>query len=244
MLVAAAVVIVLISLVIAGLAKARSLATSTHCLANCRSSAQILQLYASDFKNIYPYLAQRRQFEDAFINGVSLRYDTQVFHWPAAARMYLRAATPDPVQICPSLLAELRSAGQLPADTQYSEPSSYWMSYSTIASPAVWRSPPPAHITDELRAVRSDEVLFPSLKGLLVEVRVLHARGSALAPPSLLTTPDDRSLPPLVVALSDGAARQTARANLTDPWPSPPPGWYRAPVLSTLDGASGRDFAP
>lgn len=123
---------------------------------------------------------------------------------------------------------------------EYTLTAHYWLSYSVLSDPAMWRSE--GDLRDErlLRAVRIHEVRFPSSKGVLLEATATHLRPRGEGAPSIL---DASSGPvPFVVSFADGRVASVKRSTMLEPvtdngiLPR-----YAAPVQATRDGVRGRD---
>lgn len=215
---------------------------------NLRSSYQGVSQYTIDHDDMFPMFA-RRQILGAFENGgTSLSYFYQSIHWPMVVRPYLSDMPLDEVQVCPGgplYKATFGSSAYTEYLRQYPPtftlPSDYWLSYTLFTAPEMWR--PDGNVFDEsqLRPIRIAEVTYPSGKGAMVEPTAYHLSRSRFSAPTLIA--EHRLQGPYAIAFVDGHVR----ANQLDALSPGVRGngllakYAMAPVLSTVDGARGRD---
>lgn len=160
-----ALVGILASLIAPSLSGVRDRATSTASMANLGSHARVFQSYATDYQDTWPcfvYPEATRSVircESADI-AVEVMYFTGTEYWNVA-------------------LADAYYAGdwrgrsfQSPRFTvgEGSRPLHYQMACGLIADPAFFEPERRVYSSRQLRATRVSEVLYPSLKGILVEI--------------------------------------------------------------------------
>lgn len=248
LLVTIAVIAILLAVSLPALGHVRRVAQRVACEANIRSCSQALTCYARDHDDSLPMFAERRLL-DAFTNGgYTLSYFYQSIHWSMVVRDYLTDRPLDEAQLCPSGPA-FRTAfagsgsyttylSDYPAS--YTQPSDYWLGYTMFTAPDMWMPGGPIDNERLLRPVRFSEILFPSLKGVLVEPRTWHIADRRGEHPSLIDGSGAQG--PFAIAFADGSVASLRRSSLV-------PGYedngilpqYAAPVLATPFGARGRD---
>lgn len=196
-------------------------------LANMRTHAQTLVVYAGDYDGSFPEFVT----PDADISVV--RGCDQALEIP-----YFHAAYAWPIALCEGYYDGVShgAAFSHPMPSQLGI-TSYLMSSSLLATPAYWnvetRSGP-----EQWGVGRLDAVTFPSAKALFVEwhpKRGLPIRGPTMS--------DD----PVALSFADGSAERLQAGSLTEPYPNGDGPWEGRwlPVgvygMHTIDGWLGRD---
>lgn len=237
LLVCLAVVALLLAIAIPVLGAARQSAVEAKCVSNIRSSGAAIQMYLGTYRDTFPYLARERRLRNAFVNPpLELDYVSQSGYWPMAAGAMLSVPRAAPETMCPKAM----EPGPMMAFPTFVPFSSYGMSYGLFSDASLWRVPSASSSEATLRPVRLVEVRFPAEKGLLIETLAWHAvRGGTL--PTVLD--EERAADArFSVAFVDGSAGGSRRGELRPGGPTPEREWRRpAPVLTTVDGAAGRD---
>lgn len=197
---------------------------------------------------MFPYFGHPTA-DPSFVNGgFGLTFFYQVHHWPFAAGGYLPGHRRlSPVQVCPGgtvyrgafrgSFVEFTSS--MPSSYIYS--SGYWMSAALITDPRLWSSDRTGNDPLLRRAVRVDEVLHPSNKGMLVEPYVSHLGIEDVGAPASISifSPEGRGRSYTTIMVDQSGARI--------PYVNFRPGRRvsgdeGAPVLNTVDGAHGVDL--
>lgn len=251
LLVAVSILAVLIALALVGLGRARAAGLRTQCLANARSCAQAMIIYAVDYSDSFPNSADFSGGRVVFRNGgISLPYWTLTGAWTVPMRGYLGESPLAPQQFCPASYETriLKSGGieeylaRYPPG--YIPPSVYWMSYSMISDPRMWASPPPPFQMAFARVVRHSEVAHPALKGLMIECIPRHLlREEPYGRPVVAIWTPQGANQATTVVMADGSTRSIAPSRLEPPQaPALQPFVPVAPVLATRDGVLGTDL--
>lgn len=234
------VVIVIISIVLAivipVLAAARERGRAVANTSMLRQAGAALAMYAGDFSDHFPYLATPGEPEATIRMGEVVVRDG---YFSAQTKYWTALIAPDYLDAAPETLA-LSDRRQGPALGTQSEglyTSRYWLTHTAVAKPAWWEDGaggvPELNLAD-LRGMRFADVVYPSEKGLLLDVKAGVFEG---APDS----PD----PNAYIGIMDGSARGEHWERLleaeryVDQRPYGAVGW---PVLSTRSGLAGKDF--
>lgn len=224
LIVCVAVIAVLMSLSLPGLARSRGSASAAATLAKMRHHASVFAAYAGDHQDLMPRYTDpygKSRVGEA-PDQVSVGYFGGFRLWQLAmARQYYGESPFSDTFFVPTGDPERRVA--------------FWYAAAFIADPAFWneytrRGP------SQWRATRVGEVLYPSQKGLLITEREVLRGGR------------DGEAGLYGLTLSDASARMTTMRSLAAPYPGGegswpgselgPPGY---PVMHTRDGVRGRD---
>ncbi|MBX3377114.1 MAG: type II secretion system protein [Phycisphaeraceae bacterium] len=236
LLVVIAILGIVVALALPALSRARTSARDARDLSTVRHLSSLIANYAADHADCFPYFQTPGDPFGPMVlpPGFSLGPGRSYFmggsvYWPNILR---------DAYIPPAFAAHLATEGDVtgsnltegyPADTIRSR---FLLTHTVFAAPRFWRDDlPPLHHA-MLRPVRTSEVLFPSLKGLMLD----------LSPPPTSSRPLDRSWYPDVGRM-DGSAG-IVRWDLLDHRRivRRPYGAWPWPILSSRDGVHGRDF--
>ncbi|MCC6661559.1 MAG: prepilin-type N-terminal cleavage/methylation domain-containing protein [Phycisphaerales bacterium] len=198
-------------------------------LANLRGHVQIMEMYAGDFADQFPYTTDPRATytvrRHPLYRPIEIVYfeGDNSWHWPLLDGYYTSAASPS--------FASTKDPSTLFTDYCYSSSfladARFW-NESTRTGPEQWRS---THLAD---------VTWPSDKGLLVQFKTLL--------PPLEEQGGPRHV--LNIGFVDGSARDVPISRTTRPYPRGEGSWWGSwwffgvRVLHTVDGVRGRDAAP
>lgn len=248
-LVVIAVIATLGTLAVTAAGEMRRQALATRCHANMNQSGQALLRYLGTYRDSFPFFANPHEDPPLRNGGYAVGYFAQEVLWPKVFQGefehdQLSATTQCPASpVARTVLREGRLAEYLAQyGRSYVDPSSYWLSGTVLADPAFFRphaQEAPKHL---MRATRSSEVVFPSAKGIFVEVRAYHQKpidfGQIDPRASLLS--DIESPVRFSIWFLDGHVQTRRRSELTNgvrvtPIASP------TPVLRTPEGLRGRD---
>ncbi len=227
LLVCVAVMAILVSLVLPGLAAARSRGRLAASLSGLRQVVAATCAYANDNREQLPFLATpRKPWEPIRLGG----HETFPNSYFLQSRLVLSLLWPTYLSDRASLLPRLCEwCDELSEEVVYSR---YWMSDTAFAEPAYWAEDTPPDSLAPYRGMRLGEAVFPSLKGLYLD------RGASLRP-----LREGGGLDPWVVGRCDGSA--STKAFDIQEYTDIPPRPYMAtpwPVMFTRYGFSGRDF--
>lgn len=229
-----ALIAVLVALLAPSTGRVRFRAMEDRSLANCRSHAQVLTLYATDFRDTWPYLTSPTATASV-IRCQSRNEAVEAKYFDAHAAWNIG-------------LADGYYSGKFD-DLSFSTPwtpgpatrPDYLFPCSFIADPRFFRAETEEQPPLQLRPTHTSEVAFPSAKALVV------AQLDASDAPGLRTLRDVR----FHLAGVDGHAVAKDRADLSPsfggdgaaaPTMSDHLGRLYAGPLHTLDGIAGRDL--
>jgi|CXWL01.1.fsa_nt_gi prepilin-type N-terminal cleavage/methylation domain-containing protein len=236
-LVVIAIITVLIAISVTWLAGSRRSARDTKSLGNLRMHAAAMNMYATDHNACFPYFTFPGHLTGVLVGGgirveaVSYFDAFQFWHVALADGYYNVHAASD---------AFHPPQSQLERDPYWPYASGYHYPCAFIATPEYW-NPETRRGPEQWRRTRTDQVLFPASKTLMVESWVPGRAGQDM----IRTTP-------LPVATCDGSAR-----NLK--WGERMSGYQRGDgvqfmadgavhfgdvpsLLHTSDGVRGRDI--
>ncbi len=221
----AGIVAVLIAIALPALSLVRERSRDAVSLANLRSHAAIVQMYASEWRDSFPAITDPTRpystlsIQDYVIEDVP--YFHAFYYWQfVLADDYYGGVLLHPSAVRPGTQGSL----------------SYHYSCSLIADPGYWdeytRSGP-----SQWRTTRLGEVVFPSHKAVFVE-----------SFPTVPYFPEKFTRRPLNLALADGAARGAGNSDLMPPVRSGDGlgdgTFHRLGIygMHTVGGVSGRDL--
>lgn len=232
LLVVISVLAVLVSLALPSLRAARQRGLEARSLSTQRQLITALVMYAKDSRDGFPYFATPGDpNEPVTIRGFRVvpsegYFRSQTWHW-ASAIVPEYFDGPRTTIESPGVAETLRDQLGYPASIIRSH---YLLSYNVFAAASFWSSSDIADLT-LLRPTRWDDVLFPSQKGLLLDVGLGHLVSNQASNPNCFAS------------CADGSARSFNWYTMdTDRVVSNPLVPGPKPVLSTRDGLSGIDF--
>ncbi len=240
-----AVLALVLALLLPALQASRREAQNAVSEANLRTHAQIFALYSADWREVFPYVTDPRLPETTLrVESRGWQMNIKYFeafnfwNWGLADGYY----GGDPFH--PSFYPPAYwPAHGVDAPPPYAW-SGYYLGCSFLADPNFW-NPSTRTGQTQWRPVRTDEVLYPSRKGLLIAAYPLeadfHAKGLVDSWPDLRAT----------FARVDSSLARVGLGAILPPMESgdgvwdPPAGYHGGwwfPILHTLDGARGRDI--
>lgn len=205
---------------------------------NMRECLNSISMYSESFRSHYPFMGVVgrpelgvQEFNDLEPPGAGLSYNAAYFsahsfHWPTAVvRAGFRLeqiADPDPERRR-SVLDRYDENGLLG--------SAYQLTHAAVAAPRYWLpGPVPEPTAGIFKPMRTDQLRFPSSKGMLLAMRL-----------GVYDDTDDKQQPWILVGMGDNSVSKRENPAFANIGPRP----YAAldlPVLTTEDGFEGRDF--
>lgn len=227
------VIVVIVSIMLPSLARARTTAVLTRVHVTAAGLAAATQMYTSDSHGMLPYMGMPgRPWEGVWIEGrrpeVSYLLSTPASYF-SQSRLYVNLLHDGYFSDRRGLIypgvEELAAS-----DRDFITP--YQMTTGAFAAPAYWVGEEPPPTLGHFRGVGLHEAVFPSAKGL-----ILHTLSGVFDPNDRLKTQT------LSVALVDGSAG----SRMSEPFmwervPDRPYGGSPLPVIKTPHGLAGRDF--
>lgn len=226
LLVTIAIISILIALALPSLAGSRLRAKMTWSLSTQRQVLASVFIYTLDHDDTFPHFGMRESGTGAIRHdGDVLGYDyfqTHLFYWASL--------------IYPNYFDNLNALSytQDVLGLENQVRSNFLMTYNAWADPRLWNEDAPEPVARLLRATRTGEILFPSDKGLLLDIH----RGA-------LNQEDFPGYRNLSIGRADGSAGEldlwSVEESAVFSHPDAPV-WWPLPVLATRDGLAGQDF--
>lgn len=237
LLTALGVMAVLLALVVPALREARESSRRAQCLSNLRQNVSAILQYAASSDELFPLAAPmnpdarpafvRLDFPDGSFLGVPYFDQMQFWHAAIAAATKEQA---DPTVFSPWFERDDHYGGASP---YWTHPSDFYYPQSFMAAPSYWREGA-SQSTRDWRGVRTAEVRAPAAKVLL----------TTKVPSRTDVSGDQRNLRKghAWAGFVDGHATKQSLAGVGNFIRNQLHRGYAAPLLTTKDGASGRDF--
>lgn len=240
---------VLAGLTLASVARVRRAARATQCLAFIRTCGHAVAGYTSDHRSVFPYFANPdADGDNAFYNaGLGLSYYRQSLYYSMIMGPYFGEKSESPSLYCPSgpiyagLYGPDRETFRESYPASFVFPSNYAMALGCFSDPLLWLPGGDSANRSLRRHTRIDEVVFPGVKGLLLEPRAYHRPGDPYGQArSISIYHEEGRAGRFSATFMDGHARQM-RGDAVVP-PVEVAGERAAPILTTADGLRGRDL--
>ncbi len=237
-LISISVLALLIGLLAPSLGQARDRSAMIRSLSTHRQLLASIALYTKDNNDALPFLGHDRALGQnglVDVHGFPLGnnyFTMQAWHWASL--------------IVPTYFSP-REAIELPGQQEYlgdvlGWPSHvvrtrFWMTYTAYAAPELWSEQRRSFAERRrlMRGMRLGEVMFPSQKGLLLDV------GTG----ALIRAQRERGQTGLSIGVADGSAREINWFTTNPDLVIQPPDiqlFFAGPVMATRDGFHGRDF--
>lgn len=236
-LVVIAVIVVLITIVAGSLAGSRRLGKVTRSLSTHQQLAAVVTMYCDKSREMFPYIGTPGNPNGPKIVGgfdlMSVPPGRSYF--TANARNWASLIVPDLWDARAAIEPDWgRDDGKFGGYPAHVVTTNFYLAHACAASSEFWEEPMPGQDMPFLRGVALSQVLFPSSKGLILDVDSSLSNPSASGGQALRTA-----------ARVDGSAGQVSLnpgAHNGDGVVSSPYGALPWPVLGTRHGMSGRDF--
>jgi prepilin-type N-terminal cleavage/methylation domain-containing protein len=238
LLAAIAIVAVLLAILLPTLAGTWASARLNVHRSNMRECLNSISMYSENFRSHFPFMGVVGrpelgvgEFNDLEPPGSGLPYNAEYFpahsfHWPTAV---VRAGFPLQ-QIADPDLERRESVLDRYGNTEVLG-SAYQLTHAAVAAPHYWLpGPVPEPTASIFKPMRTDQLRFPSSKGLLVAMRL-----------GVYDNTDDKEQTWILVGMGDNSVSKRENPAFANIGPRP----YAAldlPVLTTEGGFEGRDF--
>lgn len=233
-LVVIAVLAILVALAVPALRSARFRGADAVSLTRQREFHGMVVLYCQDHREQFPYLATPGDpLGPIAVRGTLIAPEVSSGYFRTQAYYWASALFPS---YCPSRAAlelawgaERRGKDRVTAEEVVATPM--WMTHATLAGSEYFADPEPPNRPEMFRSTRLGEVLWPSQKGLIIDITVGVFSSDQTASRSAMAS----------VGACDGAAAMRNWAQAAEPVVRPF-GSITWPVMAAPDGLRGKDF--